>query len=435
MAEVGRRPDPQQKLQGRNERQRSEPAQGRVIAVIGMHRSGTTVAVRALQALGAGLGDNLSTQPSPDNAKGHWEDQDVLRLNEELLDTLALRWELIGTDDGTLMEAPGLQPLVERARALVRAKVAESTVWAFKDPRTVRLWSFWRRVLLEDDEFHPGFVWMIRRPWAVAQSLAHRNGFGSLQSHLLWLNHNLAPFADIAANPHVVVDYDRLLDQPRQEMERMAGALALQSTLGQVVEEFIGGFLDPDFRHFGPAGEVPPGVGTELTAHRAYRALLEVAAGASSLSTPEFLAEWREVGREAAAFSDIALRVDSTTLAEQAASRLLKAQRQQAEDVGLRLLEAQSTAQRIETDMTALIGLLNRERYTVLKPLLRRAYRLAVAVAMRLPAPVIQRLQRWKRHFLPRSLVEIGRLADVALGRQWTWGSHCQDITTYLSAR
>ena len=309
--------------------QRSESPQRRVIAVIGMHRSGTSLAVRALRALGAGLGDNLSTQPSPDNAKGHWEDQDVLRINRELLDTLALRWDLIGADDGTLMTADSLYPLVERARALVRDKVAESTVWAFKDPRTARLWPFWRRVLLEDDEFRPGFVWMIRRPWAVAQSLARRDGFGSLQSHLLWLNHNLAPFADVAASPHVVVDYDRLLDRPRQELERMTGALALQPASGQVEEEFIGGFLDPDLRHFDSAGEAPPGVGTESTANRAWRALLEVAVDASSLNAPEFLAEWREIGHETAAFSNIAQRVDSTALVEQAASCLLETHRQQ----------------------------------------------------------------------------------------------------------
>ena len=450
MTEVGRRPDPQQKSPGGSLHRRSESA--RVIAVIGMHRSGTSLVVRALQALGAGLGSNLSTRPSPDNAKGHWEDQDVVRLNGELLDTLALRWDLIGADDGALMEATALQPLVERARILVRARVAESSVWAFKDPRTARLWPFWRRVLLEDDELRPGFVWVVRRPWAVAQSLARRNGFSSLQSHLLWLNHNLAPFADVAANPHVVIDYDRLLERPMPELERMAGALALQPPPGRVVEEFIGGFLDPDLRHFGTAGEAPPGAGAESTANRAYRALLEVAAGASSLGAPEFLAEWREVGREAAAFSDIALRVDSTTLVERTASGLAETQRQQSEDVERRLLEVQaqlsatqrqqsedmgrrllevqeslqaqfeevrSRAQRTETSMTALIELLDEERYTVLKPLLRRAYRFAVAAAMRLPAPMIRRLQHWKRRFLPRLLapaLEVGRSAAVGPG-------------------
>ena len=557
MAETGRKSGQRRRQPEKNPRQRPESTQGQVIAVIGMHRSGTSLSVRALQALGVGLGSNLSVQPAPDNLKGHWEDRDVLQINGELLETLALRWELIGADDAMHMESPGLQPLVERARSLVRAKIAESPFWAFKDPRTARLWPFWRRVLLEYDEFRLNFVWAIRRPWAVAQSLALRNGLSSLQSHLLWLNHNLAPFADIAANQHVVIDYDRMLDQPKQELERMADALRLQPVPGQAIEEFIGEFLDADLRHFGSAGETPPGVGVELTANRAYRALLKAATNAGFLNAPEFLAQWREVGREAAAFFSLAPRLDAATLVEQAESRLFEVQRSQSEESGRRLedlgrrleasqrshseaaaalqsqfsatlreqseesgrrledlgrrleasqrshseaaaalqsqfsatlreqseesgrrledlgrrleasqrshseaaaalqsqfsatlreqseesgrrledlgrrLEASqrshseaaaalqsqfsATLEELEQRMEALLKLLNRERYTIFKPLLRWSYRLAIALVMKLPVPMARYLRRWKRGFLPRApalTVEFGHPAS-----------------------
>ena len=47
---------------------------------MGMHRSGTSLVTRALQALGVSLGENLSTEAFPDNVKGHWEDRDVLAI-------------------------------------------------------------------------------------------------------------------------------------------------------------------------------------------------------------------------------------------------------------------------------------------------------------------------------------------------------------------
>ena len=59
---------------------------------------------------------------------------------------LALEWDLIGEADDALMAAPSLDPLVDEARSLVLSKVAGNGVWAFKDPRTARLWPFWRRV-------------------------------------------------------------------------------------------------------------------------------------------------------------------------------------------------------------------------------------------------------------------------------------------------
>ena len=42
------------------------------------------------------------------------------------------------------------------------------------------------------------------------------------------MSHNAIPFDDIAAGRHVVVDYDRMLNDPRSELRRMAAALVLR---------------------------------------------------------------------------------------------------------------------------------------------------------------------------------------------------------------
>ena len=440
-----------------------------------MHRSGTSLVTRALQALGVPLGENLSNEASPDNAKGHWEDRDVLAFNERLMAALALEWDLIGEGDDALMAAPSLDPLVDEARSLVLSKFAGNECWAFKDPRTARLWPFWRRVFSGDGLAQPHFVWVIRHPQPVALSLAGRNNFDPVKSHLLWLHHNIIPFDDITAAPHVVVDYDQMLSQPRPELQRIVEAMQLTVTDKSSVDEFVAGFLDTNLRHFVPDENRNEAAGPELVSERAYRMLLELARGATSAADPQWLGEWQDIRRETAAFAAAASRVDASTVAAQsldrvrqgiveelgrqqqhqttrlqqqvtktlqdqfvetsnrivdAETRLAEVQKQRQEEhstelqrqfeAGLqaqfaettrRINQVQSQLQSVEADhararadLATANQLLNRERYTVLKPLLRKAWRLGVETAERLPAGFERQLRRLKRMLMSRSM-------------------------------
>ena len=444
---------------------------------MGMHRSGTSLVTRALQALGVSLGENLSTEPSPDNARGHWEDLDVLAFNERLMGALALKWDLIGEADDALMSAPSLRPLVEEARSLIASKAVDGRSWAFKDPRTARLWPFWRRVFSDSAFGKPYFVWVIRHPQSVAQSLARRNGFDSVKSHLLWLRHNIIPFEDIMAGAHVVVDYDRMLSQPRPELRRMAESMQLPAKDDSSVDEFVAGFLDSGLRHFVAGGDTSATAGSELISERAYRVLLELAQDTTDPNDPDLLDEWQAVCRETAAFVAATTRIDASTVAAQSLDRVsqrivrelgrqqhdqatslqkelevgLRAQtsetdrrilelqglheatiREQARETDRRMLElqglhdamreqvmetgrridrAQHQLQRVEADNTRARAdlaianeLLNRERFTVLKPMLRKVWRLGVRMIERLPGPVEKSLRRFKRLLTSRSV-------------------------------
>ena len=318
----------------------------RVVVVIGMHRSGTSLVTRGLRALGVQLGENLANRASPDNAKGHWEDRDILDLNERLMAALAMQWDVVGSADASVLEAASLAPLVNEAALLVREKLAGRPVWAFKDPRTARLWPFWRRVLAEVPDVQADFVWVVRHPLPVAQSLAGRDGFSPLKSHLLWLNHNLAPYADVAANRHVVVDYDRVLMEPGAELGRIAESLALGMDDEAAVDEFVEAFLDPGLRHFQAQDGPGAGAGLERVAAEAYRALLRVASGEVGLGDRAFLRPWRAAYREAALYADAAPRIDAATVA----ARSLDATERRLADEQRRLQAGQ--AQELQTQLT-----------------------------------------------------------------------------------
>ena len=469
-----------------------------------MHRSGTSLVTRALQALGVSLGENLSIESSPDNLKGHWEDRDVLAFNERLMAALALEWDLIGEADDALMAAPSLEPLVDEARSLVLSKVAGNRIWAFKDPRTARLWPFWRRVFSDGGLEKPQFVWVIRHPQPVASSLAGRNGFDPVKSHLLWLHHNIIPSKDITAGSHVVVDYDRMLNRARPELQRIAQAMQLPVDDASSVDEFVAGFLDPGLRHFSSDQYTEATAGPALLSERAYRLLLVAASDAADPNNPQVLREWQEICNETAAFVAAASRVDASTVAarsldqvrnriveelgrqqsdqatrlQQQVSTTLKEQfsevsnrildtetrlaetlqrrhekqerrqeehtavlqkdfeaglqaqsaeagrrlvelgnqhaamlREQAIETGRRIDFVQSRLQRVETDnaqahadLAVANELLNRERFTVLKPMLRKAWRLGTGMLERLPDPVEKPLRKLKRLLTTRSV-------------------------------
>ena len=111
----------------------------RLIVVLGMHRSGTSVITRSLQLLGVGLGDNLHPAGF-DNPKGFWEDRECLVINEELLshfdsayDRLDLAWDSMKVD-------PFFNTLKNNAVELIKRKLNENNgLWGFKDPRTCRV--------------------------------------------------------------------------------------------------------------------------------------------------------------------------------------------------------------------------------------------------------------------------------------------------------
>ena len=271
---------------------------------------------RGLGALGVELGGNLQVESAPDNVKGHWEDRDVFEFNKRLLAALALEWDVVDPGDSALMGASSLAPMVEEAQALIGSKAAGHWAWAFKDPRTARLWPFWRRVLVGNAQFELNFVWVLRRPAAVAQSLMRRDGFDSLKSHLLWLNHNLIPFDDIARHPHVVVDYDRMLEQPKGQLRRIADALMLELADAKAIDDFASAFLDRSLSHFEELGASHSVVGAELLAERSYGALLGVASGKVGIGDDRFLLRWEALRQEAALFSEVALRVTASTLSE-----------------------------------------------------------------------------------------------------------------------
>ena len=149
-----------------------DPARGQIVCVLGMHRSGTSVAARLMNLLGVYLGaEERLLDSQPDNPKGFWEYQPIFELNEEILGRLGGTWHEPPPMPPGWETAAELADLRQRARDLV-ARTFASGDWGWKDPRTCLTLPFWKAIL---PPVH--YVICMRSPAEVAASLEERRWF------------------------------------------------------------------------------------------------------------------------------------------------------------------------------------------------------------------------------------------------------------------
>ena len=66
------------------------------VAIVGMHRAGTSMIARVLRICGVDLGDEVHfAPPAPDNTEGYWEDLRFVDWNERILDTFGGAWDVV----------------------------------------------------------------------------------------------------------------------------------------------------------------------------------------------------------------------------------------------------------------------------------------------------------------------------------------------------
>jgi len=220
----------------------------RVVVVLGVHRSGTSALAGALDLLGADLGHSFI----PDNEwneRGHFELAEVIRIDAELLHLMHKTWDCIELPAYTEIAAQAA-PLAAAARTFLAGEFSGAALFALKDPRMCRLLPFWQDVFRE---LHvaDSYVIALRNPLSVARSLERRDGFATEKGCLLWLQHMRAAVAGTRGRRAVVVDYDRFLEDPAGEVQRMAShlKLTLRPDVAAALPQHCAKLVDPSLRH------------------------------------------------------------------------------------------------------------------------------------------------------------------------------------------
>jgi hypothetical protein len=197
-----------------------------VVAVLGMHRSGTSATAGMLQEHGVELGP--VSEQARFNARGNREIRDLNRLHNSILERNGGSWS-----------KPPLEPRLERSdfsrRDEILGAIPGRTI-GVKDPRMLLLLELWR-------DLDPKPIGVIRNPVAVRRSLERRARergdrhpqLSALEWEQLWTTYNRALLSELQAQPFPVIDFDRHAELDTQ----VRAALAFHGLEGQAESSFF----------------------------------------------------------------------------------------------------------------------------------------------------------------------------------------------------
>lgn len=190
----------------------AEPA--RVIAVLGMHRSGTSCLTGSLQAAGLDLGDCHTWNPY--NLKGNRENQAFVDLHDSILAANGGAWD----------KPPACSIWQEghrqRARELLTAH-ADLPVLGFKDPRALLVLDGWRALLPKLE-----CVGIFRHPEAVALSLHNRSRMPREQALSLWYAYNRILYREYRRHRFPLLSFDDEEGRFAWKVDKLISSLQLQ---------------------------------------------------------------------------------------------------------------------------------------------------------------------------------------------------------------
>ncbi|HWA51265.1 MAG TPA: hypothetical protein VG742_23555 [Dongiaceae bacterium] len=250
----------------------------RCIAVLGPGRCGTSTIARGLISLDIAFGHRLKPAARK-NPRGFFEDLDLLDINYRAHEALGLRRNgaSVGWITQESWEQADLDPLVERAARLIRQRFGSAAIWGCKIGGMMRILPFWERVFAETGQ-DVAYVLAIRHPASVARSRAKLDPHRAIQekSDLEFAAQILPFFAEMTRHPNIVVDYDRVMDDPDGEMRRIADYFELPITpsVETGLRAYAGEFVNAGFRHNQVDDQRGP---VSLLTWRLYRALLTLA--------------------------------------------------------------------------------------------------------------------------------------------------------------
>ncbi|MCI8454243.1 MAG: hypothetical protein HFE84_06485 [Lachnospiraceae bacterium] len=183
----------------------------KLIVVLGMHRSGTSLVTQLCRHMGAYLGEEgelmAATKENPD---GYFENMEICRLDDALLHSCGKEWyslEPAGVDS----RHQQTETITEGLRSVLQKLLFQSDVVAVKDPRIGVLLPVWEGIL-KSLEAEIQYIWVVRNPLEVAESLKKRNGYGRRHSLFCWVHYNLEILKYLKGRNYCLIRYQELLE-------------------------------------------------------------------------------------------------------------------------------------------------------------------------------------------------------------------------------
>lgn len=244
------------------------------LVVLGMHRSGTSSVAGALSLLGATAPKTLMAA-APDNPRGFWESDVVMRLNDAMLAERGLVWSDWRARPET--QTPAVDPRIVEVMA---DEFGDAERAVLKDPRMCRLFPEWR-ISLVDAGYSVVVVSPIRPPAEVARSLTTRNPMTREHGLRLWLRHVLDAEWSSRGLPRFFVPWSEFLSDWRGQVLRLNHGIGTGLVISGEAANAVDAFLSDELHRQRSEEPVPTltrqvwSILCELAAHGDHPDLLE----------------------------------------------------------------------------------------------------------------------------------------------------------------
>jgi hypothetical protein len=215
-----------------------------ITVILGMHRSGTSLISASQFACGLNFGEELMGG-NQYNLKGYWEDNDIVAFNNKVLQALGMTWDSLDFIDVEYWQSNKIKDLVTEGIDLITKKLLLSdNSFAFKDPRTIRVLPVWLKVF-EYLGIKPNYIFIVRNPLDVSNSLNKRENKSYSLSQLIWLHHNIGHLNYLLneSDNLEIVDFYDFCKEPKQTLLRLLNEDATPA-LNERIDKFVDEFYD-----------------------------------------------------------------------------------------------------------------------------------------------------------------------------------------------
>lgn len=196
-----------------------------LFAIVGMHRSGTSMMAETLNRLGLSLTQQL--MPANEfNQRGYFEDSFVVKIQNRLLESLGRPWGTIRHTFALPADwlahpatAQAKQELTQYIQQQIQS--VEGSALGIKDPRTSLFLPMWQSICSELG-INLKLVVCLRDIEDVANSLLRRDNTPLSAGRLMWMNYNSSIATTRGDTPSFVVPFSSWTTDPMAVSAKLA---------------------------------------------------------------------------------------------------------------------------------------------------------------------------------------------------------------------
>lgn len=194
----------------------------KIVLVLGMHRSATSLTTELLSSYGLYVGEKEDLcKPNQNNQRGYFENRSAVWLNNKILYEHGMHWADLSEDIAKRMETKYTPEITVILQKMID-QAEDSQTLLLKDPRMCLVEPIWKEQIKQIGlEEH--IVMVFRHPYEVAKSIEVRDHIDFSYSLKLWFYNNFSALCSMAEcdTPILVLNHDNYFSAYEEQIDKI----------------------------------------------------------------------------------------------------------------------------------------------------------------------------------------------------------------------